>query len=158
LREAKNTVKLKISVTTSVIALVILAIALSLTTFAAISTSQNVSTNGTVSTSANLSVYSNSACTLPISSINWGNLTVGGNITQTVYVKNTGSGLSLSLSMTTSNWNPAGANGPITITWNKEGTRINPGTSVAATLTLNTNSNIVDVTNFDVQITITGTN
>jgi hypothetical protein len=114
--------------------------------------------NGAVSTSANLGVYSNSACTTPLSSISWGNLTAGGNITQTIYVKNTGSGLSLALSMATSNWTPTTANGPITLTWNQEGTRLNPGQSVAATLTLTVSSTIADVTNFSVQITITGTN
>src|SRR5665647_3924163 len=108
--------KLKLSISTSVIGLVIVALALSLTTYAAISTSQNVSSNGQVSTSANLGVYSNSACTTPLSSISWGNLTAGGTSTQTIYVKNTGSGLALTLSMGTSNWTPTTANGPITLT------------------------------------------
>jgi len=93
-----------------------------------------------------------------LSSINWGTLTPGTPITQTIYVKNTGSGLSLALSMGTSSWTPAGANGPITLTWNQEGTRLQPGQSVAATLTLTVSSTIADVTNFSVQINITGTN
>jgi len=150
--------KLKLSISTSVIGLVIVALALSLTTYAAISTSQNVSSNGQVSTSANLGVYSNSACTTPLSSISWGNLTAGGTSTQTIYVKNTGSGLALTLSMGTSNWTPTTANGPITLTWNQGGTRLNPGQSVAAALTLTASSTIADVTSFSVQITITGTN
>ncbi len=45
----------------------------------------------------------------------------------------------------------------MTLTWNKEGTRLNPGQSVAATLTLTASSSIVDITNFNVQISITGT-
>jgi hypothetical protein len=75
-----------------------------------------------------------------------------------VYLKNTSSGLSLALNMTASNWTPASANGPITLTWNQEGTRLQPGQSVAATLTLAVSSTIVDVTNFNVQISIFGTN
>jgi hypothetical protein len=131
--------------------------ALVLTTYAAISTSQNLSTNGTVLTSANLGVYSNNGCTNSISSINWGTLKPGGNITQTIYIKNTGSGLSLTLSMTTSNWSQ-GANGPITLTWNQEGTRLQPGQSVAAVFTLAVSPTINDITNFSVQINIAGTN
>ncbi len=105
-----------------------------------------------------MGVYSDSACTNPINSIIWGTITAGGNITQTIYVKNTGTGISLALSMTTSNWTPSSANGPITLTWNKEGTRLQPGQSVAATLTLNVSPTIADITNFNVQISITGTN
>ena len=150
--------KIKLSLTATVVALVTIAIALTLTTFAAITTSQNLSSSGTVTTSPGLGVYSNSACTTTLGSINWGTLTAGGNITQTIYIKNTGSGLSLALGMATSNWTPAGANGPITLTWNQGGTRLQPGQSIAATLTLAVSSNITDVTNFSVQINITGTN
>jgi len=153
-----TTPKLKLSISTAVITLVITAIALTLTTYAAISTSQNVPATGTVSVSADLSVYSNSLCTTPLSFIDWGNLTVGGTTNQTIYIKNTGSGLSLALSMSTSDWTPADSNGPITLTWNKENTRLQPGQSVAATLTLTVSQSIVDVTGFNVQISITGTN
>ena len=148
----------KLSITIAVTALVMIGIALTLTTFAAISTTQNVSSGGTVNTSANLGVYSDSNCTVPLSSINWGALTPGTNITRTVYIKNTGSGLSLTLGMTASGLNPTSANGLITLTWNRENTKINPGDFVAATLTLAVSSSIIDVTGFSVQITITGTN
>jgi archaellum component FlaG (FlaF/FlaG flagellin family) len=151
------TAKRKLSITTAVVALVIIGIALSLTTFAVITTSQTVSSTGAVSTSANLGVYSDNACTTSLSSVNWGNLTPGGITTQTIYVKNTGD-LSLTLSMTTSSWSPASANGPITITWNQEGIRLSPGQSTTATLTLTVSSSIADITSFSVQINITGTN
>jgi hypothetical protein len=150
--------KIKLSVTASVIILVLIAVALTFTTFAAITTSQSLSSSGEVTTSANLGVFSNSACTTSLSSINWGTLTAGGNITRTIYVKNTGSGLALTLSMETSNWTPAGAEEPITLTWSQEGARLQPGQSVAATFTLSVSPTIADVTNFSVQINITGTN
>ena len=151
--------QIKLSVTTAVTALVMIGIVLTLTTFAALSTTQNVPSIGTVNTSASLGVYSDSTCNVTLSSINWGeNLTPGTNITRTVYIKNTGSGLSLTLGMTASNLNPTSANGLITLTWNKENTKINPGQSVAATLTLAVSSSITDVTGFTVQINITGTN
>ncbi len=150
--------KLTLSITIAVVALVIIGFALSVTTFSVISTSSTLASAGTISTSANLGVYSNSACTTSLSSINWGTLTAGGTSTQTIYVKNTSSGLSLTLNMTTSSWNPTTANGPITITWNQQSTDLQPGASVAATLTLTVSSSINDVTSFSVQICITGTN
>ncbi len=139
-------------------AAIILAIALSLNAFAAITTSQNVPSIGTVTTSANLAVYSDSACTQPLSTINWGTLSPGGTTNQTIYVKNTSSGLSLTLSMTTNNWSSTNASGSISVTWNQQGIDLLPGQSAAATLTLIVSSSIVDVTGFSVNICIGGTN
>jgi len=85
------------------------------------------------------------------------NLEPGGSATQTINIKNIGNGVSLSLSMTTTNWNPASTNGPITITWNRENTILSPGQSTSATITLTVSPSISDVTNFSVQISITGT-
>ena len=150
--------KIEISITTAIVALVIIAIALTFTTFAAVTTSQNVQSSGAITSSANLGVYSNSACTTLLSNINWGTLTPGGATTQTIYLKNTGSDLSLALRMATNEWTPTGANGPITLTWNKDGTILQSGQSVAATFTLSASSSIANVTSFSVQITITGTN
>ena len=151
-----------------VVALVIVGIILLLITFAAltlsphgsstdvVSKSSIVSSNGKVSTSASCGLFSNSACTTPISSINWGNLTAGETSNQTIYIKNISSGLSLTLNMTTNSWSPASANGPITITWNQEDTILSPGQSTAATLTISVSSSEVDITSFSVQILITG--
>jgi hypothetical protein len=158
LEREQKTKKPKLSVSTAVIALVITALALTLTTFAAISSNQNISSSGTVNVSANLGVYSDSACQNSLSSINWGTINPGANITRTIYIKNTGSGLSLTLSMNTTSWNPSSANGPMTLTWNQENTRLTPGQIQAATLTLAVSPTIADVTNFSVQINITGTN
>lgn len=139
------------------ILLTVIAIVLTSTTFGALSVRQDLSSQGTVSVSAGLGVYSDSACQNAISTINWGSISPGQTITRTVYIKNTGSGVSLSLSMNTSNWSPASANGPIMISWNQAGTRLAPNQSVAATLTLTASSGITDITNFNVQISIVGT-
>jgi hypothetical protein len=117
-----------------------------------------LSSTGTVTTSAGLGVYTTSACTTPLSTISWGSLSPGGTATQTIYVKNTSSGLSLSLNMTTSSWSPASASGYITITWNQQGTDLQPGVVATAVLTLTVSSNVVDVTSFSVNINIGGTN
>ncbi len=143
--------------TAIVIVLIVIAIALTYTTYAALSTTQNLSATGAVNVSANLGVFSDNNCQNTLSTIDWGNITPGANITRTVYIKNTGTGVSLALSMTTSSWNPTTANGPISISWNRDTTRLIPGQSIAANLTLSASPSIVDITNFSVQITITGT-
>lgn len=141
----------------TILLLVILAITLVYTTYASVNVTKNISSTGSINVSANLGIYSDSACQNALTTINWGNIAPGGTTTQTVYVKNTGSGASLSLSLTTSNWTPSNANGPITITWNQENTRLAPGQSTAAIITLTVSTSITDITNFNVQITITGT-
>jgi hypothetical protein len=149
--------KIQLSITATVIALVIISLALTFTTFAALNSTQSISSTGVVTTSAKLGVYSNFACTTNLTSINWGTLNPGGSTTQIVYIKNIGSGLSLHLNMTTSDWS-VGANGPITLTWNREGTVLAPGQSTTATLTLAVSSSIDAVTDFNVQININGSN
>jgi hypothetical protein len=152
----KKSVKNSLRVT-SVLALVLIAVAATCTTYAALSVTQNVPSSGSIVVTAGLGIYSDSACQNNLTSIDWGTLTPGANIVRTVYVKNTGMGTSLSLSMATSNWTPASANGPVTITWNQAGTRLAPGQSTAAVITLTVSPTIADITSFNVQITITGT-
>ena len=83
----------------SMMVLTLAAIALTASTFAAINVSQNVTSTGTIVTTPNIGVYSNSACTTNMTAINWGTVAAGGSVTQTVYVKNTGTGsITLSLS------------------------------------------------------------
>jgi hypothetical protein len=101
-------------------------------------------------------VYSDSACTTNMTSINWGSIAAGGTATQTVYVKNTGTG-TMTLSLTASNWSPSGASTYITISWNQQGTQLSAGGSVAATLTLTVSSSITGITSFSNTITISGT-
>jgi hypothetical protein len=141
----------------SIIALILVAVALTATTYGAISVNKSLSTNGSITVTPDLALYSNSACTTNLSAIDWGTITPGNNQTRTVFVKNTGTGTSLTLSISTSSWTPITANGPITISWDKEGASISPGQSTAAVITLKSSSNIVNITNFSVQILISGT-
>ena len=139
-----------------VIVLTVAAFALATLTLAAINVSQNVSSSGTITTSPNIGVYSDSACTTNMTSINWGSVAAGGTATQTVYVKNTGTG-SMTLSLAVSNWSPSGASTYITISWNRQGTQLSAGGSVAATLTLTVSSSITGITSFSNTIAISGT-
>jgi hypothetical protein len=140
--------------TGAVIAIAVLGIALTLTTAGLLSVTQLVSSSGTITT-VNVGVYSDSACTQNLTSINWGTVSPGGSVTKTIYVKNTGS-VQITLSMTETNWSPTSANGPITITWNKEGTTLTAGATATATLTLSVSSGISGITTFSVNIVIAG--
>ena len=147
----------RITKSTAVVILTIIGIALTSTTFASLSTNRSFNSAGGINVSAGLGVYSDSSCSTNLTTINWGNIAVGGNISQTIYVKNIGSGTSLALNMSTSNWNPTTARGNMTISWNQEGTRLLPGQSIPAIITLKVSPTIIDITNFNVQITIAGT-
>jgi hypothetical protein len=140
----------------SAIVLAIIALALTITTTAVINVNQNVSSGGSITTSPNIGVYSDSGCTNNMTSITWGTVAAGSAVTQTVYVKNTGTG-TMTLSLAASNWNPAGASTYITVGWNQQNTVLTAGQSVAAIITLTVSPSITGITTFTHTITITGT-
>jgi len=141
----------------AVLILTIIAVALICTTYAALTANRGVDASGSVTATANLGIYSESTCQTALKSIDWGTPTPGTSITRIIYIKNTGSGVSLSLSLTTSNWDPAIADGPITVSLDKTGTMLSPGQSTTASITLAVSPTIVDITNFSLVITIKGT-
>ena len=104
----------------------------------------------------NVGLYINAACTQKLESIDWGDIAPGESVNKIIYLKNTGT-TEIALSMTTSNWNPSIANGPITITWNREGILLEQGAVTSATLTLETLEDTVGITAFSVSILIVGT-
>jgi hypothetical protein len=122
---------------------------------AALVTSRTFSNSGTI-VAIGVGVYSDSACTTVLPSINWGNLTLGASASYTIYVKNNGT-IPVTLTMTTGNWNPATASSYISLTWDKQNYVLTAGSSVQAALTLNVSSSLTGFTNFTFDITITGT-
>jgi hypothetical protein len=136
-------------------AIIAAAIFLTVTTAGLLSVNQTIPSSGTV-TAVNVGVYSNSACTQNLTSITWGTISPNSTVTRTIYVKNTGN-TPITLSMTKTNWNPANANGPITLTWNSENTSLTAGQVTMATLTLSVSQSISGITNFGVDVVITGT-
>lgn len=121
----------------------------------ALMVSRTISNTGNVR-AVGVGIYSDSACTVPLSSINWGALDPGATTGATIYVKNEGN-VAVRLSMTVSNWSPAGASSYLTLSWNREGTTLNAGSSIQAVLTLSISSSISGITNFSFDITIAGT-
>jgi len=100
-------------------------------------------------------VYSDYACSQSLEAINWGDLAPGGSVTKTIYVKNTGSS-EITLGMTKTSWSPVSANGPVTLVWDREGTKLSAGGVTVATLTLAVSENISGITTFSVTILISG--
>jgi hypothetical protein len=105
--------------------------------------------------SASLGVYSDSACTQGLSAISWGTIDLGTSIMRTFYVKNTGN-IGLRLSLAAANWSPPSANGPVVITWNQEGKLLSPNQVVSATVTLSVSTSTGSITDFGVDILISG--
>jgi hypothetical protein len=138
-----------------IVILTIIGLTLGVSTMATITMYQNVSSTGTITTTPNIGIFSDSACTTSLSSINWGSVAAGDSATRTVYIKNTGTG-AMTLDLSTSSWNPAEASTYITISWNKGGTTLAAGQSTAATITLTTAANITGISTFSYLITISG--
>ncbi len=143
--------------TGALIAIALVGLLLAVTTAGVLTVTQSVYSTGTVDvTAVNVGVYSDSGCTLSLTSISWGSTSPGNSVTQTIYVKNTGN-TPITLSMATSNWNPTSANGPISVSWNRQSQVLSAGSSIAATLTLSVSSSIDGITDFSVNIVVTGT-
>jgi hypothetical protein len=147
--EKKNVV---IGSTAAVVAIVLF---VTLLASGALISSKTIASSGVVAT-ANIGVYSDSACTQSLTSINWGTVSPGGSVARTIYVKNLGT-TQVTIGMTGANWNPASANGPITLTWNREGTALSANQVATATVTLSASSSISGITTFNVDVVITGT-
>jgi hypothetical protein len=132
-------------------------LALTISTLGALVTTRTVSNTGNIITASNaqLGTYSDSGCTIEISSIQWGDLSPGDTATSTMYVRNEGN-VAITLSIQAANWNPTSAEGYLTLGWNRDGYVLQPNQTIEALLTLTVSSNINGITNFSFDIIITG--
>ena len=119
-----------------------------------VQTSRTVSNAGTVK-AIGVSVYWNSECTNPLSSIGWGMLEPGSSKNVTCYIRNEGNSAS-TLSMYTSNWNPSNASDYISLSWDYGGQPLNPDEVVQVMFTLSVSASIEGITSFGFDITIVG--
>jgi len=124
-------------------------------TYGLLSGSRTVTSQGTINAIA-VGVYGEAACLNPVSAVDWGMLDPGATLDVTVYIRNEGT-VPMTLSMTTDEWVPSEAAAYLTLSWNREGSQVNPQAVVQATLILAVSSSISDVTDFSFEITITGT-
>jgi uncharacterized membrane protein len=139
--------------------IIVIVMAFSTAVLGVLTASQTLSSSGTVTviSTPNLAVYSDSACTQTLTSINWGSLAPGQTASKTIYIKNTGN-VPLTLSMDANGWNPSTASNYMTLTWNRQSSSLAVNQVVSADLTLVISPSINGlVTSFSVNIVITGT-
>jgi hypothetical protein len=119
-------------------------------------TTQSSTASAKITNSAgNIMIYSDSACTQKVSTLNWGAIPQGASTNKTIYLKNQCS-MTLKLYMTTSNWSPTTAYSQITVTWNRENTTLKQNQVIPATIRIDVASN-ASVTDFNMDIAIIGT-
>jgi hypothetical protein len=117
------------------------------------SSTQNVSSTGFIYT-VGVGIYGNQACTINVTSVDWGTLMPGNSITKTAYIKNSGSS-NVSLSLATNTWVPSTMQQYITMSWNATNYVLGSNQVVTATFTL-TISQDVQGGSFAFNILITG--
>ena len=123
-------------------------------TFAVLQRSVSFPTSGMI-VGVNVGVFADSGCTQNLTAVSWGSVYPGESVNRTIYVKNTGNAPT-TLSMATSGWSPAAANGPLSIVWDREGVSLSPGLSISATLTLGVSPSVSGIADFGVNIVVTG--
>jgi|YelNatPaOPRAMG01_1025707.scaffolds.fasta_scaffold85970_2 archaellum component FlaG (FlaF/FlaG flagellin family) len=73
-----------------------------------------------------IGVYSDSSCTNEVTSINWGDVSLGTTKNYTTYIKNKGT-VNVVISLNTTNWNPSNAKDYIQLSWDYDGRVLHPG-------------------------------
>ena len=103
-----------------------------------------------------VAVYADAGCTQNLTLIDWGIVNPGSAYPRTFYVKNTGN-TNITVTMTLSNWVPTNANTYLSCTWDSENATLTAGAVKTCVVNLSVGSSAPKGTNFDFDITITGT-
>jgi archaellum component FlaG (FlaF/FlaG flagellin family) len=120
-----------------------------------LSVSQEVDFEGTI-TSVNVGLFLDQQATVNCTSMSWGGVYAGESASKSIYVKNTGNA-ALTLSMRIIDWIPESADGPVSMSWNRENYILDPGEVVEARLTLSISENADGISNFGYKMLVTGT-
>jgi len=147
----------KISVLTTIgLLLTVLTATLVSSALTPASTNKSVPSKGSL-TVINLAVYSDSACTSNLTSLDFGSISSGDTSNITCWVKNTGNS-NETLSLTTNSWSPESVTQWLTLSWNQSGTVLDKDQVVAATLSMQV-SPFVDpsLSDFTLNVVIAGT-
>ena len=102
-----------------------------------------------------IDVYSNSGCTVVLSSVVWGEITAGESVHRSIYVKNNGDA-GVVLSLQTESWSPASASDYMSLTWGYDGDTLQPGQSLEVVLTLSVSAECPEMSGFSFDIVIVG--
>ena len=127
---------------------------LTATSIGLLSVTDEVVFEGTITT-LNVGLFSDQQCTQNCDSMSWGGIYAGESASKNIYVKNTGDA-NITLSMSITDWIPESADGPISMTWNREDYTLDPEETIHATLTLTISENTDGISNFGYKMLITG--
>jgi hypothetical protein len=118
-------------------------------------TTETISTVGSLKT-IDIEAYWEENLTNRVTGIDWGKLEPGNQKSFSIYFRNEGNS-AVTLSMSTSNWNPSAAATYLTLNWNYNGQTIEADKNLQVTLTLSVNASITGITNFSFDIIVVGT-
>ena len=104
--------------------------------------------------SVGLEAYSDSGAALPVSSVEWGDISPGGSSSATLYFKSISSN-PVSLSLAIEGWNPATAADYMTVTWDYNGVQLQPGEVREVKFNLLVSGEISGVSGFSFDLVIT---
>jgi archaellum component FlaG (FlaF/FlaG flagellin family) len=142
------------------ICFVFIAIVLSVMAAGVLSDNKNnpvsVDVSGRISSSDDIAVYSDPQATIACSNVDCGKISKDSTSNQIIYIKNIGN-VSETLKMITVNCDPLFARSPLTVTWSQDGTILEPGSIVPATLNLKMGSNAGSFSNIIFNVVIAGT-
>ena len=102
--------------------------------FGRLSSQDTLNTSGVVA-DVTVGIYTDAACTVNLTAINWGVCYPGDTKTVTAYVKNLGT-MDMVLTINTTNWDPVTASTHLILTSNYGGQPLQPDEVVRTTLTL----------------------
>lgn len=102
-----------------------------------------------------LEIFWEQECVTPVTEIKWGQIDVGGQKTEIIYLKNTGD-MDLTLSIITENWTPSEAVNYISISWNRETSTIPKDQILQAEIVLTVSNSITGISDFSFNIIISG--
>ena len=101
-----------------------------------------------------LKAYADPEATKEVSAIDWGTIPAGGISQTMLYLKST-STVPSNLTLTTENWDPSVAEQFMTLTWDYDGTPLQPAEIRAVTFTLRVSEDVVGITEFAFDLVIT---
>ena len=129
---------------------------LALSVLASVQTSRTVSNAGTVK-AVGVSLYNNTECTIPLSSINWRLIEPGETRHYPMYAKNEGNyNIYLTLDIDDGSWSPPEASNYLVLSWDYDNSTIIPNDVVEITLNLYCDPSVTGIDTFSFDIIITG--
>lgn len=100
-----------------------------------LSTLRLIGSRGNVISPPNIGIYWDSNATNTVTFIDWGSVELGSMRNVTLFIRNEGN-RAVTLSLNASGWEPAGTSEYMNLTWDYDGTEIQPMGMILTTITL----------------------